>query len=280
MCLRITPEMSSNLTFPEAELNGQEPLLPCRSLHAMSLSSGIYCDVWPHHLLAPLQASFLLNFSLCRRFLAFVIYADSFRSLAMRWVQVRLPEGQTGQGSGYIGFHWDKDEDLVDAAGISLHPQVSTVTYLCSDGAPTLICERRAPLDYGDLDELYSDDRAFSRAYLSYPFCVCAPGSEDAVVKHVSFDGQLLHSAPREFARDGASKGIRSRCPSPFPSCLLLPLSGPLLLFLAIPHRMSAPQPSPAPSTQLSQPWWHLNKLAALPMHFRAGSAHPWRNDS
>lgn len=45
------------------------------------------------------------------------------RSGAEWWVQVRLP----GAAAKTIGFHWDKDEDLVDEAGINIFPQVSTV---------------------------------------------------------------------------------------------------------------------------------------------------------
>ena len=38
-----------------------------------------------------------------------------------------------------IRWHWDKDERLIDSDGPTVHPAVSTVTYLTGAGAPTVI---------------------------------------------------------------------------------------------------------------------------------------------
>lgn len=51
-------------------------------------------------------------------------------------------------GEESIDLHWDKDEDLVDAQGINVHPQISTVTYLSDWGGPTLVLEKTTPSDY------------------------------------------------------------------------------------------------------------------------------------
>ena len=71
---------------------------------------------------------------------------DPQRSCAEWWVQVRGGDKTAGKKKGRaatadddgrvfkaptgIGFHWDKDEDLVDQTGVTVCPQISTVTYL------------------------------------------------------------------------------------------------------------------------------------------------------
>ena len=126
-------------------------------------------------------------------------------SCSSRWVQIRKQDDRGTTGS-FIGFHWDKDEDLVDCSGICLHPQLSTVTYLCATGAPTMICDRTSPLQYDDHDELHSPANDFVRAFISHPDCrthECPPDNSGAAaaLKHVAFDGRMLHSAPHEFTR-------------------------------------------------------------------------------
>ena len=76
----------------------------------------------------------------------------------------------SGAETGGIGFHWDQDEDLMDSEGLSLCPQISTITYLTDVGAPTLILDARAPLQCEDTKQLYS--MQFDKAHLSYPRCV------------------------------------------------------------------------------------------------------------
>ena len=62
-----------------------------------------------------------------------------------------------------------------------------------------MVCARRAELNYDDLESLYSEDKDFERAYLSFPSCEDR-GPRDADLKHTVFDGQLLHGAPKKFA--------------------------------------------------------------------------------
>ena len=79
-----------------------------------------------------------------------------------------------------IGFHWDKDETLADVHGIKVYPQVSTVTYLSSVGAPTVILQHTRNNVPGS--------HSVPCAFVSHP----------AAGKHVSFDGRLLHGVPAE----------------------------------------------------------------------------------
>jgi hypothetical protein len=106
---------------------------------------------------------------------------DPKTSGAEWWVQVRHAQDKHEN----IGFHWDKDEDLVDQAGINVHPQVSTVTYLQGEGAPTVILEKRTPTEYGTMGPEIA-----STAHLSWP----------QQYKHISFDGRFLHAAPSKLA--------------------------------------------------------------------------------
>ena len=105
---------------------------------------------------------------------------DRKRSGAEWWVQVRPPGDRVG-----LGFHTDKDEDLVDAAGINVHPWVSTITYVAGTGAPTLILDMRVPSDHA---ARYAS--ALTRAWVSRP----------CVGKHVAFDGRLLHGVTPELS--------------------------------------------------------------------------------
>jgi hypothetical protein len=52
------------------------------------------------------------------------------------WTQVRRVDDECREA---VAFHWDKDEDLVDDFGVVVHPLISTVTYLTSSGAPTVV---------------------------------------------------------------------------------------------------------------------------------------------
>jgi hypothetical protein len=109
---------------------------------------------------------------------------DAACSGAEWWVQLRRV-GDESAGPEDIGFHWDKDEDLVDSHGLNVHPQVSTVTYLAARGAPTLVLDGTEPgLEYGDLNAVR---RPVLGAHLSRP----------VLGKHLAFDGHLLHGAPK-----------------------------------------------------------------------------------
>lgn len=73
-----------------------------------------------------------------------------------------------------IELHWDKDEELFEASGDLVHPAVSTVTYLCGFGAPTLV-----------LDKADASNGSVMKAALSWP----TPKA------HLRFRGNLLHGA-------------------------------------------------------------------------------------
>ena len=67
---------------------------------------------------------------------------------------------EPGQGDETIGLHWDKDEDLVDNQGLNVHPHISTVTYLSDWGSPTLILEKKTPVQYlNDSTEMHGPIR-------------------------------------------------------------------------------------------------------------------------
>lgn len=116
------------------------------------------------------------------------------------WVQIRRGDGgQTirqhrrsprvlARDPEDVNLHWDKDEELIDEGGPIIHPIISTVTYLTSQGAPTLII----PISSRNGS---SSDHVF----LSYPFRG----------KHISFDGRWLHSAPRFLAREAPPDYLR-----------------------------------------------------------------------
>jgi hypothetical protein len=99
------------------------------------------------------------------------------------WVQVRTG----GDGREDICFHCDKDEDLVDSAGVNVHPHLSTVTYLTSCGAPTVLLDKTAGVQYDDTSVLYG---GIDTAFVSQP----------RLGKHLVFDGRWLHGAPSALA--------------------------------------------------------------------------------
>ena len=125
---------------------------------------------------------------------------DAKKTGAEWWVQLRR---DTDEGAGErvnplnpddanhpagVAFHWDKDETLVDEYGINVHPAVSTVTYLGDAGAPTMVADKTPPVMYEDVSAFRG---AITNAVLSHP----------ETGKHLSFDGRMLHGAPRELAR-------------------------------------------------------------------------------
>ena len=108
------------------------------------------------------------------------------------------PHEAAGRGDG-VGFHWDKDEDLVDAQALIVTPHVSTVTYLTDHGAPTLALDKGTPQLAGD-DAVASEGGAplyhtpIRRGALSFP----------KVGKHFQFDGGWLHGALASLVPDAA----------------------------------------------------------------------------
>jgi len=117
------------------------------------------------------------------------------------WSQVRRAPAATSRASprlaaaerAGVALHWDKDEALVDEGGPTVHPFVSTVTYVAGGdgGAPTIVVPL-APLD--------KPKGASSRAgacFVSYP----------RRGKSIAFDGRWLHGAPVSLMRGTAPEG-------------------------------------------------------------------------
>ena len=80
-----------------------------------------------------------------------------------------------------IVWHWDKDEKLRTSIGLHVFPNVATVTYLGSSGAPTVMVPCRMSTE-GNVIDAPADPHVF----VSFP----------REGKHVSFDGRYLHAAP------------------------------------------------------------------------------------
>lgn len=110
-----------------------------------------------------------------------------------------------------VGLHWDKDEHLRATTADVSHPLLSTVTYLCSSGAPTIVFDHcidgkssNAVPDPDGGSDIHSsaESKAATTAsatnasihnlFLSWP----------RVSKHIAFDGRLLHGAPGELAAE------------------------------------------------------------------------------
>ena len=131
---------------------------------------------------------------------------DRSRSGAEWWTQVLNNDDE-------IGVHWDKDYAL-EAADLNVHPQIGTVTYFSSTGAPTLMARKPTPTFFsesvaGAFEDLETEDgiqknfrsarepeHASARAFLSFP----------AFGKHVAFDGRWLHGALPELSRKEKKK--------------------------------------------------------------------------
>ncbi|EKX42119.1 hypothetical protein GUITHDRAFT_141584 [Guillardia theta CCMP2712] len=120
----------------------------------------------------------------CARDLQAPYQESQVRSREERGGVVRRP---TGDSKEDIGMHWDKDEDLVDSQGLNVHPQLSTVTYLSDEGAPTMILRKQSSVVY---DEMLSAYGNISEGWLSAP----------RTCKHICFDGRWLHGAPSSLA--------------------------------------------------------------------------------
>jgi hypothetical protein len=156
---------------------------------------------------------------------------DPTTSGAEWWVQIR-PQlsaqgryamhassggGNDDSDSGYdkngICFHWDKDEDLRIACGgnLYIHPHVSTVTYLTSHGAPTMVVEHARihnvlgswilppstltptrSADNKDMNETKEEQQEEERHHDYYKSFISWPSAG----KHLSFDGRFVHAAP------------------------------------------------------------------------------------
>jgi len=100
------------------------------------------------------------------------------------WIQSR------GSKEG-IGFHYDKDEAYASIHMKMSFPILSTITYLTSTGAPTLI------LNQTSLDGSMEYPEVPHEGFLSYP--------RDN--RHVIFRGDLNHGVSKTLSLDGEGGG-------------------------------------------------------------------------
>ena len=120
---------------------------------------------------------------------------DRAASGAEWWANVSRSEAMArADGYGKVYMHFDKDERAYSECGLFVHPLASTVTYLTSEGAPTLVVDARLSPE-GKYVEAVGD------AHIVPP----------RVGRHVRFDGRLLHGAPLEPSRRAATSAVRSR---------------------------------------------------------------------
>ncbi|CAM9901735.1 unnamed protein product, partial [Discosporangium mesarthrocarpum] len=85
-----------------------------------------------------------------------------------------------------IGWHWDKDYGM-ESAGINVHPCVATVTYLSTNGGPTVVLQKKGPMA---CEDAHLVEGVATKAWVSRPL----------IGKHISFDGRYLHAAPSVLA--------------------------------------------------------------------------------
>ncbi|CAM9251161.1 unnamed protein product [Choristocarpus tenellus] len=108
---------------------------------------------------------------------------NSAKSGAEWWTQVI-------EDSDDIGWHWDKDYAM-ETAGVNVHPCLATVTYLSSNGGPTVILQKQGPMECEDEEGVEGEA---PRSWVSHP----------SIGKHISFDGRYLHAAPADMVMRSA----------------------------------------------------------------------------
>lgn len=102
------------------------------------------------------------------------------------WVQRRIarqPKAERG-----VNWHFDKDEDLLDDAGLTVHPLVGTVTYLSSAGAPLVVLTKPTLTVGAHEADLKPIGRSAGAAYVIQP----------RSGRHVAFRGCFMHGCPPE----------------------------------------------------------------------------------
>lgn len=101
------------------------------------------------------------------------------------WVQRR---GGGPESKQHLDLHIDKCESLCSDQGIIITPRISTVTYLTSSGAPTLVLDVCAPNEWDRLDIRYGNVNA-----------ACMSPTEAG--SHFAFDGRFLHGVSDDIER-------------------------------------------------------------------------------
>ena len=102
---------------------------------------------------------------------------------------------QEQQSHADIGFHYDKDEAFASNQMTMLFPEVSTVTYLESEGGPTLVLNQTTPDGNEEVPETPV------HGYLCYP----------QRNKHLVFRGNLQHGVCGQLSRAARSQQLGSR---------------------------------------------------------------------
>ena len=113
-----------------------------------------------------------------------------------------------------ISFHWDRDYGIEQDSGKHFYPQLGTVTYLSLQGGPTVIVNKEGT---GSVLETY-----FGEIMPSPPLIgtgvngqdqVIVPGeamyilSKPKILKHISFEGTLLHGSSTDFETSNQGGG-------------------------------------------------------------------------
>jgi hypothetical protein len=102
---------------------------------------------------------------------------------------------QCTRRSESLPLHFDKDEQLLRESDILVTPYISTVTYLTSLGAPTLVLDMVADEDEDEDEDKSSEKNTAQHGFLCHP----------EMGKHFAFDGRFLHGVPTAATAPGCS---------------------------------------------------------------------------
>ena len=102
---------------------------------------------------------------------------------------------QEQQSHADIGYHYDKDEAYASNQMTMLFPEVSTVTYLQAEGAPTLVLNQTTPDGNQEIPETPTE------GFLCYP----------QRNKHLVFRGNLQHGVSGQLSRAARRDVLGSR---------------------------------------------------------------------
>jgi hypothetical protein len=99
------------------------------------------------------------------------------------WIQRRAHEREADD----IPWHFDEDQELYHQEGLTVSPDLSTVTYLTSYGNPTLVLSQPTLRPFSDGSALQGlGAHCDAGLFVSHP----------VAGKHLAFDGRLLHGCP------------------------------------------------------------------------------------
>ena len=113
-------------------------------------------------------------------------------------VQVRRSEAAPDQQG--LAFHFDKDEALFCASNGTMwsHPELATVTYLSSQGAPTVVFDSSIADDNDATQPVPPHTQTQSETGISAAGPAWTFVSYPRRGKHLAFPGNLLHGCPAE----------------------------------------------------------------------------------